>query len=217
MPADFADPADDEVQYDAAVDRGRHNGSEPFGFPIRQAWRVCVLADSDLTNSAKLIAVVLSDMTNAKSGKSWPSEEFIAERIGAKERSIRNGLRALEHAGYISTEHRGRTSNCYEMLLAQIPRHSLESQPGTAMPGRPGKKWSSTRQKMVTNPALACRLTGYNRIEPFGVTESGGKDAERLFQEAVAIPSKPDRSISSSPRVSSPARPSTGPKRKQGA
>jgi hypothetical protein len=70
----------------------------------------------------KLALTAIAECHNAKTGECFPSQAYIAEVIGRKERSVRSYLAALEQAGFYSRKprydrHGKRTSDSFVLNL----------------------------------------------------------------------------------------------------
>lgn len=78
-----------------------------------------VLRDSKLQSlkpTPRLILTILADMAN-DSGQCWPSQETIAERAGVSSKTVKNSLKTLEEAGYVTWRQRFNSSLIYSLCL----------------------------------------------------------------------------------------------------
>lgn len=64
------------------------------------------IASADISNSAKLVLIALSNRHNQETGRCDPSVARIASDVKISERAVRDGLRELERAKLIATVHR---------------------------------------------------------------------------------------------------------------
>lgn len=68
---------------------------EPFAVvPVR------LLAE--VNNSALRVYIVLAQMANNDTGRSWPSNDTIAERTGLKRTAVKDGIRQLADKGWVT-------------------------------------------------------------------------------------------------------------------
>ena len=77
---------------------------EPFAIvPVR------LLAE--VNNSALRVYIVLAQMANVDTGRSWPSNDTIAERTGLKRTAVKDGIRQLADKGWLTkVERPGKSS-----------------------------------------------------------------------------------------------------------
>lgn len=64
----------------------------------------------------RLILTILADMAN-DAGDCWPSQATLAERAGVSPKTVRNSLKILEEAGYVTWRQRFNTSCVYQLRL----------------------------------------------------------------------------------------------------
>ena len=65
---------------------------------------------------ARLLWIILEDMTSSQSQQPYPGQKRLAEYVGCTPRHIRNLLRELEGAGWLLITHRGATqTNLYTL------------------------------------------------------------------------------------------------------
>lgn len=177
------------------------------------SWLQAVAADKTLSNGAVRLAVVLCDYINRVTGKGWPSQTKLGERIGAVERAVRNYTKELVEAGYLVADRRpGRpsNSNSYELRIPAQPfrfssRDSLplfDQETGTGVPvGKPetGKKLHGNRnnrseetgtgvppnllREPVIEPVCVCTAPLDELIELWGSTRSDALQA--AFESAL--------------------------------
>jgi len=58
--------------------------------------------DGRLSASTRLIGAEICSLTNVKTGYSWASVEFLAEKLTVTDRTIKRAIVALREAGYIT-------------------------------------------------------------------------------------------------------------------
>jgi hypothetical protein len=90
-------------------------------------WRLlqAILADSDLSPTAKVVAGVLLDCLNCKTGKCYPSLAYLAARIGKKRRVISAAITQLRQRGWISRRGR-RGSSVYDFAFDRLHQHGVQ-------------------------------------------------------------------------------------------
>jgi len=104
---------------------------------------VCAVLDrgpADLAEMAVLLAI--ADSADKDSGEAWPSQKTIARRSRQTDRSVRNVLRRLRSAGWITWEKRLRAngsqaSNVYTLdlaMLGEAPRNDVPPTPRNHVP-----------------------------------------------------------------------------------
>lgn len=85
------------------------------------------IEDGVISDLAFRVYALLLSFDWQRNGVVWPAQETLATTLGRKPRSVRNALRELEFAGYITSRKRGRgQSNAY-VLLVQVDRHDRAS------------------------------------------------------------------------------------------
>jgi hypothetical protein len=88
----------------------------------RFAWMKHVLADADLTNGEKLVALRLALYKNLKTGRCDPSVRTIARGVSMRERNVQYILRTLEEGGWIKRRIGGggpRDTTQYDLVRVQ--------------------------------------------------------------------------------------------------
>lgn len=91
----------------------QRNPADLFG------WLQAVTTDAKLGHFAVRVAVALSAFFDRNGGYCWPTQETLANRIGATPRGVRNALDELTAAGHLEViEQRGRThTNRYRPIM----------------------------------------------------------------------------------------------------
>jgi hypothetical protein len=132
-------------------------------------WRDAV-RDSDLSSTAKLVALALSTRMN-RYGGAWPSKDTIAGDTSLGRRTVDAAIETLEREGYLSVSRsRGRSSNRY---TATNPARDA----GLTLQELPGSDWS-TPQDVRPHPATAAPQPG-NSLHPTP-QELPGKASESI-------------------------------------
>jgi hypothetical protein len=104
---------------------------------MKQAWALQVASDRRLPGTALRIALAWPKYLNAKSLLAWPAQETLAIELNTTDRSIREGLKALEDHGHlkcISRYRGGRHTNRYRIILDNM---MLTTTVGTVVPCTP--------------------------------------------------------------------------------
>lgn len=69
-------------------------------YAARGAWQEWVRCDAALSMTARCVAIEISDRMSFDKNGAWPSQPFIAARLGCKERSIRSAIGELIDRGW---------------------------------------------------------------------------------------------------------------------
>ena len=100
---------------------------EPFAVvPVR------LLAE--VNNSALRVYIVLAQMANNDTGRSWPSNDTIAERTGLKRTAVKDGIKQLADKGWVTKLERPGKSSVF--TVEHTTGGSATRPPG----GRPGDR-----------------------------------------------------------------------------
>ena len=106
---------------------------EPFAIvPVR------LLAE--VNNSALRVYIVLAQMANVDTGRSWPSNDTIAQRTGLKRTAVKDGIRQLAEKGWLTKVERPGKSSVF----------TVEHSGGSAT--RPPGGRSGDREGVVPGP-----------------------------------------------------------------
>lgn len=93
--------------------------------------------DGRLSASTRLIGAEICSLTNVKTGYSWASVEFLAEKLTVTDRTIKRAIVALREAGYITIEKVGR-NNRYRPVFEALEKGTncplSETEQGTFCP-----------------------------------------------------------------------------------
>ena len=93
--------------------------------------------DGRLSASTRLIGAEICSLTNVKTGYSWASVEFLAEKLTVTDRTIKRAIVALREAGYITIEKVGR-NNRYRPVFEALEKGTncplSETEQGTICP-----------------------------------------------------------------------------------
>ena len=112
-----------------------------------------------VSSAAKLVLLALANRHNWETGRCDPSVQTIADDLGLDDRTVRRGLRQLEEAGSIRTEHRvARTGrgqknrrNRYELVGAKG---------GGKLPGGVGANCPTNLGRLTTPADLVIPIDG---------------------------------------------------------
>lgn len=117
--------------------------SEHFGW-LRQ-----VQKDSAITSSGFELAFVLLNFMNRESGYAWPTQQTLANAIGASDRTVRTLLEALITNGHIAVahSHSRHSPNRYRIVLKGDDRKPASAQEGA----KPEADFHSTVQEPETS------------------------------------------------------------------
>jgi Helix-turn-helix domain len=72
-------------------------------------YRAAILHDVDLGLAARVIGYELADCINPKSFDAWPSQEWLASRLGLTTRTVRRAVPELVEQGWFTIEMDGRS------------------------------------------------------------------------------------------------------------
>jgi hypothetical protein len=92
-----------------------------------------------VTPAAKLVAGALADHTNAQTGRCDPSQETLAEAVGASVRTVRRGLDVLRRIGRLQIVY-GRGKRASYLLQTGQQRPVAQAPDRTAVSGRAGHR-----------------------------------------------------------------------------
>jgi DNA-binding IclR family transcriptional regulator len=92
------------------------------GFAILPRW---VLFETDLSEHARMVLLVLTAFVNSQSQECWPSHATIAKGGGMSAPTVKRALNDLRDAGLVTWEPRfdhesGQTSNVYRLHLLLV-------------------------------------------------------------------------------------------------
>jgi len=90
-------------------------------------WRLtqAIFADPKLSPTAKVVAGVLLDCLNCKTGKCCPSLAYLATRIGKKSRVISAAITQLRQRGWVRRRGR-RGSSVYHFAFDRLQQHGVQ-------------------------------------------------------------------------------------------
>src|SRR5688500_9523953 len=86
---------------------------------ITFAWLRQVEADKAILHSAFRLAFIISQKINKRSGKAWPTQETLANAVGASDRMVRKLVEQLVSQGHLEVTGSGgfRKANSYQMVI----------------------------------------------------------------------------------------------------
>lgn len=84
----------------------------------------CIRHDGRLSASIRIIGAEMCSLTNFRTGYSWASEKFLAEKLSLADRTIKRAVVALKDAGWITVERVGR-SNRYRPNFAALEQQTI--------------------------------------------------------------------------------------------
>jgi hypothetical protein len=96
-------------------------------------WRSAI-CDSELTATARHVALTLSLYMNERGGSAFPGAERLAHDTGLSERAVRDHLNGLVHAGWLVLLHRGGGRKNANEYGAAIPADIGQSKEEPAAP-----------------------------------------------------------------------------------
>lgn len=89
---------------------------------------------AEVNNSALRVYIVLAQMANNDTGRSWPSNDTIAERTGLKRTAVKDGIKQLADKGWVTKLERPGKSSVF--TVEHTTGGSATRPPG----GRPGDR-----------------------------------------------------------------------------
>jgi biotin operon repressor len=93
----------------------------------------------DLTDGEKLTLMALADHADDY-GRCWPSNGRIGEKLGLKDRAVRERVKRLEDKGVLTRVKRERENGSQTTNLITLHLPGIPDPPGTDMPGTPGSR-----------------------------------------------------------------------------
>ena len=127
----------------------------------RWRWRSALLA-SNLTPGVKVAGFAIAEFVNQKTGLAFPTYLTIAKRCAMTERGVRQAVKELIRAGFLTAK-KTRFKGPNDLRLA-LPR---DIQSGTAMPDCDGPQ---TGTVVPLNPAPSCRTNRHGDAAQSGTT-----------------------------------------------
>lgn len=123
----------------------------------RWAWIAELLADRQLSSSAKVVATGLAQFINEKLGKAWPSHDRLAAACGLAVRTVRRAIADLVAAGYLLVSGRGgrkfENGRAVGITCEFRPmKPCLEGPPLER--GNPDRKVEETRPTLADKPSM---------------------------------------------------------------
>lgn len=127
-------------------------------------WRELVMADREITHASFRTAYALSLHLNWLTFDTFVSQETIANKIHATDRTVREALKQLEMRGYLEKHRRGPNSNLYVLKINDRKKTSgppendrkktsglTAEMTGSLFPPRPEKNDQKTGRKSPSN------------------------------------------------------------------
>jgi DNA-binding transcriptional ArsR family regulator len=112
--------------------------------------------DGQLSGSIRLIGAELCSLANERTGYSWASEKYLAEKLSVTDRTIKRAVSALKAAGYIEVEKVGR-NNRYRPVFAALEKGTIcppsETGQGTNCPLFGNDRGQNAQQQGTISPA----------------------------------------------------------------
>ena len=107
---------------------------------MTDVWRI-----QGLSGTEKLVLLALADNAN-DAGECFPSMSMLAQKTCVCERAVRNAIRDLEAAGYVSSASRAGTSTLYRIHTTPAPNAApARRAPRHQMPPTPAPDASPPR------------------------------------------------------------------------
>lgn len=112
--------------------------------------------DGRLSGSIRLIGAEICSLANERTGYSWASEKYLAEKLSVTDRTIKRAIAALKVAGYIEVEKVGR-NNRYRPVFAALEKGTncplSETEQGTGSPPSSDERGQKSQQQGTISPA----------------------------------------------------------------
>jgi hypothetical protein len=154
--------------------------------------------DGRLSGSIRLIGAELCSLVNERTGYSWASEKYLAEKLSVTDRTIKRAVVALKAAGYIEVTKVGR-NNRYRPIFAALEQGTFcppsETESGTKCPlsgderGQKAQQQGtiSTSNRGQKSPPISLEIS--LGISARGATEAGGGEvAAGLVDYNLGLP-----------------------------
>ena len=163
------------------------------GQPIYGRIPRSLLRDPSVSRDARLLFGIIEDHCSKEDDAPWPSQEVLAEYMGASDRAVRNWLNELAKAGYLQVMPRPGRSNRHHLqwIPAQAPRNGGSAPPRNGGSDHPGTA-VPTKKNQKEEPVEEAPLPpdgGCNGSTLFGATElaklSSGRKARKRSAENI--------------------------------
>jgi len=121
---------------------------------MTDVWRI-----QGLSGTEKLVLLALADNAN-DAGECFPSMSMLAQKTCVCERAVRNAIRDLEAAGYVSSASRAGTSTLYRIHTTPAPNAApARRAPRHQMPPTPAPDAPPPRHVVPPTPARGAPIT----------------------------------------------------------
>lgn len=140
-------------------------------------FKAAIVRDKRLTDAQRRIGYELADKVNFKTGYAWPSQEWLAEKVGLNERTVRRATAALcdEKSGWFRREFDNK-SYCY------FPRFDQLNDPA------PPVENTGHLERQIPDIQRAPNVRLYSLGEPSIKENSGGACGEAIERPALREP-----------------------------
>jgi len=128
-----------------------------------------VIFDKEMSDGDFRIYAALKSYKHGKSGKSYPSQKFLADQLNKGERTVRRHIRSLKNAKKLIVISRGRkSSNIYNFSDERTDKNDLLHR--STFTYNTGEKWPSNNTKVNNNKFNKTRTNfRFNDPQSFGV------------------------------------------------
>ena len=154
--------------------------------------------DQDLPTSQKMLLLAIADHSDDDGDNAWPSKARLARKVGLSENRIRQMLRELEAAGWITTErqqggtHRtpsDRRPNLYRVVMDE---RGLTHEPLTISGTSSTSIGSETKRKRKADPLFDAIVEACS-INALRLTTSSRGALNRAAKELREVGADPDQ------------------------
>lgn len=127
----------------------------------RFAWANAWAEDPRVKGGVMNTLTILFLRAGRRDGASWPSQSYIAERVGKSERSVRNYIKKAEELGYIKSVPRSGNSTLYIPQTPDSdpgnqlpPRQPIARDPGNSLPTTPATSFQGAPRQPASTPEV---------------------------------------------------------------
>lgn len=148
-------------------------------------WLDQVRADPELTPLAFLIAYVLADLVNERTGYAWPSVAFLAAECRATERGVQKIVRQLVERGHLFVDFgqgRGETNRYRWIVRGRDVAQRDKPQRETTSQSRLGES-----ERSWLSPSDTDGRTAVHRIQSKRVNHGSEKGEQRFQEERTPV------------------------------
>ena len=146
---------------------------------MTDVWRI-----QGLSGTEKLVLLALADNAN-DAGECFPSMSMLAQKTCVCERAVRNAIRDLEAAGYVSSASRAGTSTLYRIHTTPAPNAApARRAPRHQMPPTPARGAPITISEPSSEPSLNQKTTRSKSAPVDWVADLQARGVDRVVAES---------------------------------